>query len=323
MDNYNYDDELPGKPSIEDVLKVLHTGGASAPDETLIAGLSDLTEEELAQLQPVWAGLDIAYRQMILEVLVDELDNRYEVNYDAVALMSLSDTDARVRRAAIELLATTGEVTSIEPLLNIIRHDSDVTVRAEALRTFGQFMLLGELGKLPSRIVDDVSRLTLEIWDNRNQPSLLRARALEALANTSHKEINSFIHEAYASTEDELRIAAIVAMGRTFDVETWGDIILEELEGSSEDALLESVRSAGELQLTDAVPLLSRMFNDAERDLQSTIVWALGEIGGKEAGRILEALADYAEENEDDELLDEIEDAMGSLTLGDDSSFRL
>jgi HEAT repeat protein len=324
MSNYDYDDdELPGKPSIDDVLKVLRTGGASAPDETLIVGLSDLVDEDLALLRPVWAGLDVSYRQMVLEVLVDEIDNRYEVNYDTVALMNLNDADARVRRAAVELLAVTGEVNAIEPLIDIVRNDKDITVQAEALRTFGHFLLLGELGKIPLRVVEDVSRLTLRIWEDRGQPPVLRARALEALANTSHADINRFIREAYRSSEDELRIAAIVAMGRTFDADAWGDTILEELRGSSEDALLESVRSAGELQLAESVPVLSRMFTNAERDLQSIIVWALGEIGNKEAGRVLDALAEFAEEQEDDDLLEEIEEALGNTGLGDDASFQL
>jgi HEAT repeat protein len=79
----------------------------------------------------------------------------------------------------------------------------------------------------------------------------------------------------------------------------------------------EAARAAGELEIEEAVPLLGRLILDDDREILEVVTWSLGEIGGKEAVRILEAMAETAEETDDDVLMEAIEDAIGNASLAD------
>jgi hypothetical protein len=52
-----------------------------------------------------------------------------------------------------------------------------------------------------------------------------------------------------------------------------------------------------------------------DRETQEVAIWSLGEIGGREALRILSALADDAQKAEDDELIEAVDEAISSASL--------
>jgi HEAT repeat protein len=149
----------------------------------------------------------------------------------------------------------------------------------------------------------------------------VRRFAVESLGFCTSKATTEAIRLAYTSDEPLFRQSAIVAMGRSVDNQ-WEEIILEELDNSDEEMRREAVRAAGELQIQEAVPAIIRFINDNE-DEREVAIWSLGEIGGKEAMRVLENLMEAAEEEEDEDMIDLIDEAMSNASLADGSFMML
>jgi HEAT repeat protein len=71
------------------------------------------------------------------------------------------------------------------------------------------------------------------------------------------------------------------------------------------------------------VPILAQLAFEADVETRDTAIWSLGEIGGKEAVRVLKVLADEAEERDDEDLQAAIEDALASAEVGGDLNLYL
>jgi HEAT repeat protein len=307
-------------PTLDEVIATLKDAGDAVPDETLIYGLSELTDDQIATLRPTWLALDTAYRQILMGVLADEMDSNYELDYQSIGVLALDDSDDQVRRSAIELLSESEDLAVMDRLIHIVSHDNSDDVRAEAMRVLGNFILLGELGDIDEDETKRAQKLALSVYKNDEEDIQVRARSLEAIANFGYGKINQMIEESYRSYDEILKIASIVAMGRTAD-SRWEDIVLEELEIGFDDMQIEAARASGELQLKDAVPHLAVLLKEGDREAQQVCIWALGEIGGKEATRVLESAATDAEEAEDGEMIDLIDDALSNANFAGSSKF--
>lgn len=310
------------KPTIQAVVEELLRQSEGVPTATILYGLSELTPAEAAELAGVWPGLDEGYRYKVLQMLVDVGENNFELDYEAIGMLTLDDSSPRVRAAAIETLWMVESTELMERLLKMAVWDEDGSVRAEAVGSLGRYILLGEYEELPDEAYQRVLDCVIERLQDANEVLLVRRRALEALANSSHKGVPDTIREAYASPEDEMRISAVYAMGRTYD-KRWKDIVLQELDSRSPEMVYEAARSSGELEIEEAVPHLHYLTRSDDRELAAVAIWALGEIGGDEAVRILDALYAEAEEAEDYDLIEAIDDAIGSATLAGRNLFML
>jgi HEAT repeat protein len=118
-----------------------------------------------------------------------------------------------------------------------------------------------------------------------------------------------------------MQVSALFAMGRSCDDERWSSIILREIESADAEKRYEAARAAGELEIAQAVPLLARLTESNDREIKEIAIWSLGEIGGKKALKVLNRLADEADEAEDDNLLQAVEDAIGNASLVDGEMF--
>jgi hypothetical protein len=80
------------------------------------------------------------------------------------------------------------------------------------------------------------------------------------------------------------------------------------------------VQAAGELMSSDARGLLLSMLEDEEDDeVIAAIIWSLSQIGGEDVRTYLEALLDKTEdEDESEDLLELIENALENLTFTED-----
>jgi len=150
----------------------------------------------------------------------------------------------------------------------------------------------------------------------------VRRRALESLANSSHDLVATAIAEAYDSEDQRLQISALFAMGRSCD-ERWSEIVLAELDNEDAEFRYEAARAAGELEIEEAIPALSRFVFDDDVDVRDVAIWSLGEIGGKEAVRILNLLANDAKLNRDRDLAEAIEDALAIAELGGSNLYMM
>lgn len=291
-------------------------GEEGALSTAIYYGLSGLTNDQIAQLQPIWDALDADYRERVITDLAESSETNYDLNYSALARLALRDESGDVRAAAIELLWDDDSLEHMRELMSLATNDPSEKTRAAAASATGRFVLHGELGDLPIEETNQAQALMESIYRNADENIDVRRRALEALANSSNDNVAVAIKEAYASSDRRLQVSAVFAMGRSCD-ERWVDIVLQQLSSKDGEMRYEAARAAGELEIEDAVPTLGELAtDDNDREVQDVAIWSLGEIGGNEALRILNKLAREAQQLKDEEMLDAIEEAISNASLG-------
>jgi len=316
LDNYNNGDIEENRPSFEDAIANLRANPEELSDLSVLYGLAGLNPDQLAEMGKLWPNLSPVYRQTLIQTMVDVSESQYELDYEGIALLALSDTHTEIRRSAIELLAESESLGVMHRLRDVLKHDSEVLIRAEAARALGRFVLMGEVGDVAQSHTYPIRQDLFALLSDSNQPEPVRNAALEAISNSSDTNVQPWIADAYRSYNSDTRRSAVVAMGHTCD-ERWSDAVLEELESADELIRIAAIRAAGELQLEDAVLPLARMLTDQEfdRETRLVIIWALGEIGGQASMQVLDHAFAVAEEEDDDEMLIVLEEALGNSSL--------
>ena len=312
-DDFDYE-SVEQMPTLDDALAEMTSDNDSLPSPNVLYGLSGLSSADMTRLNPVWSALEPSYRRILMQMLVDASEANFELNYEMIGHANLNADQPEVRQAAIELLWEDESLSLMKKLINMLQNDPHVLVRAEAAKALGRFVLLGELGDLPEAETKQAQDVLLDILQQGSEPVEIRRQALESIANCTRKEVVVHINQGYKSEDDDMRTSAVIAMGRTCDAR-WENIILQELEKGDGDLQVASVRAAGELQLDEAVSIIVKFVPDANREMLETIIWTLGEIGGKDATRTLELLVEKAESENDEKLLELLDDAIGNASL--------
>jgi HEAT repeat protein len=224
----------------------------------------------------------------MLRALVELTETAIEVDFTALFRGCLNDEDADVRLLAIEGLWESEDVWLVGELVRFLKGDPHPGVRAAAAASLGRFVLLGELGDIEAAVAARAEQALLEAYFTSEEPLEVRRRALEAVAYSCEVGVGDLIEEAYYQGEEEMRLGALFAMGRSAD-RRWRSIVIEELESPSPAVRYEAALACGELELRDAVALLSHLISDADSEVWNAAVDALGKIGGAEARQILQS----------------------------------
>jgi len=227
---------------------------------------------------------------------------------------ALADPDADVRRIAVEGVLEDSSLDTVERVLALAQHDPFSEVRAAAVRALGQFVLQGELGKLPEAFNTRLQDAVLALYNNLDEDLDVRRRALEAIANCGREGVKEMIQEAYNMDELPMRVSAVYAMGRSCDA-VWTQYILDELSSDDPELRFEAARAAGELELQKALPRLIELAYEDDREIQEAAIWSLGEIGGSTSRKVLSELAALAEDLGDEELADAVAEAQSMATM--------
>ncbi len=281
--------------------------------------LSDITKEQLGLLRATWATIATERRRLIIRQLAEITEQSFEVNFDPIFLLAMEDEDSQVRAAAIEGLWENENRALIAPLIRMMQSDEAEIVRAAAAAALGRFVLLAELEKLDSATgvrIEEALRATIA---NPAETVEVRRRAIESIAYSSKAGVRKIIREAYDSEDEKMQSSALFAMGRSADP-YWRHVLLNELESHNPELRYEAARACGELELASAVPRLAELaLHDPDREVQQVAVWALGNIGGKEARRILEMC--YG--SDDEVLRDAAADALDEMDVWDGIMFSI
>lgn len=317
--DYNTDDLQ--HPDLQTTLDALRDNDG-AVNSTVYYGLSGLDTADIKPLKPIWEGLSPAFRRKLVRELLDASEANFELNYATLGYFALSDEDEGVREAAVELLWEDESLDLMYRLIDLANQDEATAVRAAASSALGRFILLGELGDLPEDETIKAQDAAVSILNNLDEDIDVRRRALEAVANCSHEIVDEAIREAYDNEDHRMQISAVFAMGRTYDAQ-WNEYVLQQLDSDDAEMRYEAARAAGELEIEEAVPALTRLALDDDREVKEVAIWSLGEIGSRESTRILERLATEAKRLKDDELLEAIEDAIGTASLGGGSLYLM
>lgn len=307
-------DEAPfEKPAIDDVrraLRQLEGAPGRAIAATIVYGLSDVSASERRALEPDWARLSPESRLRVLRSLLEASEAMFEMNYREIALIGLDDAYGSARAAAIELLWTDETEETLRRLISLAADDEDAVVRAVALKELGRYILLGGYGDIPEDAAKTAQELALRIHSDRGQPLEVRRRALEALSNSSHPDVERLIRAAYIDGNHDLKISALFAMGRTCS-KVWRDVLMEELDSADNELVYEAVTACGQIQLGESARRIAQLATSEDREIQLAAIWALGEIGGKIAFEILTRLEELIEDDEAAAVLDVALDTAG------------
>jgi hypothetical protein len=301
-----------GKVSeLRDILEQLGRRKEAIPFSQLYV-LSDLTREQMDEFRITWATVPIDQRRRLVHALVELAESSFQVNFDAIFRHCLADSDDEVRAAAIDGLWENEQVGLVGPLLAMLRADPSAQVRAAAATGLGRFVLAGELERLETPIQARIMTELLTTFHMADESVQVRRRAIESAAYACTPEALEALEFAYYDDDEEMRISAVVGMGRSCD-RRWTDIILEEMGSTSAAMRYEAALASGELMLRQAVPLLGSLLNDADPLVRDATIWALGQIGGSQAKQML--LAAYEDADEDTRSI--LEEALAEQALSE------
>jgi HEAT repeat protein len=272
------------KQTLQDALNLIDTEESLEGVELTL--FSDLRDEDLAEVEAHWFDWPVRLRRRLLTSAGELAEENYVVNFDALARLGLDDPDEDVRVAAVADLWESEDAELIPALLRMLQNDPAEPVRAEAAKSLGRYVYMGETGDLQytrARRVEDALLGVIAGVDSVE----VRRRAVESVAYSSREDVPPIIEAAYRSPDAAWRASAMFAMGRNLD-ERWVPAILEELRSQAPEMRFEAARAAGEFELESAVSALADLTNDPDHDVQEAAIWSLGQIGGEKAREALQ-----------------------------------
>ena len=283
----------------------------------LLSLLSGPSRNETQAFAALWPTLTLERRRQAIAKMVEQCEERFDVDYGALFRICLDDSDAEVRRSAIDGLWEDEGLDLVNTLIRMMHTDPNTLVRAAAASSLANFVYLAECDELePTRAARVRPALEQMIDNPKEDPEVVR-RAVEAISFINDDRVRDIIERTYAQRDERMKVSALFAMGRNADP-YWTDIVIEELGNASAIMRFEAARASGELQLKRAVPLLIGLVKDADAEVQTMAVWALGQVGGKAAETTLQQLSTSKNEALNDaalEALGELEFASGVMDM--------
>jgi HEAT repeat protein len=276
--------------------------------------LSSLNEEDLKTVQAKWGAIDVERRRTLVQRVAETSETNFDMDFTLFTRIALTDLDDEVRESAIESAWNDESPDMATRLMAMASGDIAENVRAAAIAALGNTILLGELGKFDSQVARRAENVALKLYNDPNESLEVRRRALEAIANSSREGVSEMIEDAYDADDTKFKASAIFAMGRSCD-QKWSKTVLRELRSEDAELRFEATRSAGELEIKQAIPYLADILQEDDREIMEMAVWSLGEIGGPEARRLLEDMAERADELEDEDLVEAVDEALQMASL--------
>lgn len=280
------------------------------PAHAELRALSDLGPETLKVFWVAWRQFPAERRLDILRELDDLAEDNLDLDFRPVFRTCLSDADPDVRAAAISGLWEDESEPTMDRLITMLDDDAGVA-RTAATLALARFAYRCQVGELPPAAGTRLHAALLRIATDPEQPLEVRRRAVEALGYfAGSKEAQAEIGRAYAHSELAMRESALLAMGRSMRP-TWYPYIERELKSPSPALRYEAARAVGELgeEGRQLLPTLLPLVDDDDSEIALAAIWALGQVGGPSARRVLERLArskDEARRQAADEALDEL-----------------
>lgn len=309
----NRSPDKSGDLSFSEVLAGLANEQVPIPAR-LLYSLSGLEGEELEEIGKTWSILSPQRKLNLLEDLETLAEANTVMHFDDVAKIGLTDADEEIRTVAIRSLWQSGREELIPTFISILTEDTSPKVRAQAASALGRFVLLGELGEIAPERQSQIEQQLLATMESAEGEPLTRRRALESLAYSSNPRVEGLIEDAFDFGDEEMKASALFAMGRAAD-DRWAPQIIESLDDPDPTVGIEAIRSAGKLEINEALLTLLTLLFDEDSDIRLAAAWSLSQIGDKEAAIALAALQ---ERTESDDEIDLIEDAIENLNFAED-----
>ena len=299
--------------SFQTVLDALLDGKKDFPRRYL-KEFSDIRPLELKTLLDIWPRVTLSRKQTLLEELKTLAETDTLVSFDDFGRALLADPDPIVRTHAIRLLHESEDLKLVPTYLDMLKNDSDTTVRREAANVLNLFVDLGELEEIPENIYHQIEDALLASA-NSEDDARVRRTALESLGYSSRPEVITLIESAFHREDPNWQASALHAMGRSAD-DHWTEDVLHSLINDDDRIRRAAVEAAGDLAISPARAILLEMLSEEEEpDVTSAVIWSLSQIGGEDVRTYLENLLD---QTDDDEQLAFLEDALDNLAFTED-----
>jgi HEAT repeat protein len=302
------------KPGFGEQLQAL--GDLSQPLQRAgIKVLSNLDPTDLREFRTIWPTIAGERRVAIVQALDELAEDSVEFDFRTVFQECLDDSEAAVRALAVDGLWEDERISTMERFIALL-DDPAGEVRSAAALGLGRFAYRAELGELPVSEGSKVLNGLLRVAIDPDQPLEVRRRAVEGLGYfAGSAEAQAEVGRAYAHPEQLMRESAIAAMGRSMRP-TWFPYIERELKSASPAMRYEAARAVGELG-EDGRQLLSALMpivEDEDSEIALAAIWALGQVGGSNAKRVLQRLV----RSNNPARKQAAEDALEELALGED-----
>src|SRR6185503_178323 len=275
---------------------------------------SDIAPLELKTLLDIWPRVTLSRKQTLLEELKTLAEGDTLVSFDDLGRALLTDPEPIVRTHAIRLLHESEDLKLVPTYLDMLKNDSDTTVRREAANVLNLFVDLGELEEIPENIYHQIEDALLACA-NSEDDARVRRTALESLGYSSRPEVITLIESAFHREDPNWQASALHAMGRSAD-DRWRDDVLYSLINDDDRIRLAAVQAAGDLAISPARTILLEMLSEEEEpDVTNAVIWSLSQIGGEDVRTYLENLLDQTDE---DDQIQFLEDALDNLAFTED-----
>ncbi len=260
--------------------------------------LADLRETELVELQDFWLLISRSRRTQVATSCLHLLRRSRTLQFKAFFLHLLTDPVAAVRALAVEGLGLDVYPDTLPHLEPMASQDVSAAVRLAAVQALGQFLQVGETHFWAEGWVMRIRESLARLIADTDQSLALQCGALESLGYSPGPIYTLLLSEAYRSDLQELRVSALVAMGRSREVH-WEDRLLEALGDQSGAVRTAAVQAGGMLGLESFRDIsLSIIELETDSQLRLAAIAALGRLGGPTAyeGLLLAAESDDQEQ---------------------------
>lgn len=252
--------------------------------------LSSLESAQRDEIDRRWTSIDVRRRRRILQELVELSEDNPDLDFDAVFLRGLQDSDSDVRLESLRGLWEAESPDLIDSLISLMEKDKNPAVRSEAALALGRFVLLAELGRLRERHFERVEAALRRVIESDSEDREVRGRAIESIGAYDSAWVRQAIQNAYESGDQPLKVSAVHAMGRSAE-SRWLPLLVRELSNDDAEVRFEAAVAIGQVAEESAIPHLLPLLTDEDEEVRSAAVAALGEIGGERAkGALMEML---------------------------------
>ena len=286
------------------------SGVVSTSDVNKLSGAS---QQDIADFRTEWPRIAVERQRAIVNAMNEAAEDSVQSDFTDLFIALLDDADEYVRSGAVDGLWENEQPKTARRLLRMLNEDASALVRSSAAEGLGHFLLRAEEGRQANPSASALTDALLARFEDAAEELDVRRHALESVSFSSDERVHEAIEAAYDDDDQQMRTSAVFAMGRSND-QAWSEIVLEELASRDPAMRYEAAYAAGELMLVDALPQLFDMVStDVDAEVRQSAVWALGQIGGNEARRVLERIL----ESGDESLQEVAEDALAELDFGE------
>ncbi len=281
-----------------------------------IKPLSGLTRDDAELLRVPLRALPAARRLALATAMRDLHEDNVDLDFVQLLLVLLEDADARVRLVTVGALWEDTTARVMRGLIERLAQDEDALVRAEAALSLGRFAYMATLDEIDEH-QGDLVRAALLGQLASEQDVDVRRRLVESCGYYGEAApVQAAIAAAAVASDQLQRESALAAMGHSMDPR-WLPQIAAALNERSPALRYEAARAAGEFAdlAADQVARLAQLTQEEDTEVATTAIWALGQIGGAQAQRVLQSLTRSTDDARKQAALEAIDELLPGSNL--------